>query len=276
MAKGQPKELTISQKNAAVRGMLLKMKGEIAMALPRHLNPDRMARIALTEVRKSPKLLDCTQESLAGAVIQAAQLGLEPGSGLGHCYLIPYGKECQLQMGYLGLLELARRSGQIASIDCDVVYEDDEFVYNKGDDAKVVHKPKFPRAEKPNFENIIAAYAIAKFKDGGIERVVMERWDIERAKNKSKTAKYSDSPWKEFYDLMCIKTVLKRLAKRLPKSPELIQAMKLDTQNEIGEKQEYSHLFDSQEEQAQEDDSIPAEFRELGNDEQQTLMGDEQ
>src|SRR5690606_24918900 len=129
-----------------VMGLLEKMKGEIARCLPKHLTPERMARIAMTELRKTPKLLECDPMSFIAAIMQASQLGLEPGV-LGSCYLIPFwnakaGKfECTFMPGYRGFLDLARRSGQIISLVARSVYENDEFSYEFGLKENIVHKP---------------------------------------------------------------------------------------------------------------------------------------
>ena len=117
-----------------IQDLLKRMEPQIRKALPKHLEPERLARIALTEIRKNPKLLECSRESLLGAVMTAAQLGLEPGV-LGHAYLIPYWNnktksyEVQFQIGYKGLLDVVRRSGEITSISAHCVYENDEFEF---------------------------------------------------------------------------------------------------------------------------------------------------
>ena len=105
-----------------------KVKEQIALALPRHLTADRLARIALTEVRKTPALASCDQASFLGAIMQCAALGLEPGSALGHAYMIPFRNnkknitEVQFIVGYRGMIDLARRSGQILSIEARTVF----------------------------------------------------------------------------------------------------------------------------------------------------------
>ena len=98
-------------------------KKQLALAVPKHLSADRMARIAATELRKTPALLNTTPASFLGAVMQSAQLGLEPGSALGQAYLVPYGNQCQLILGYRGMIDLARRSGQVLSLSAFAVHE---------------------------------------------------------------------------------------------------------------------------------------------------------
>src|SRR5699024_349340 len=111
------------------------MKEQLAAALPRHMTAERMIRIATTEIRKVPALGNCDTMSFVSAIVQCSQLGLEPGSALGHAYLLPFGnkneksgkKNVQLIIGYRGMIDLARRSGQIASLSARVVREGDEF-----------------------------------------------------------------------------------------------------------------------------------------------------
>ncbi|MCK5612517.1 recombinase RecT, partial [Candidatus Pacearchaeota archaeon] len=149
-------------------------KRQVMMALPKHLDPDRFLRIALTEFRKNPELATCNQKSFLGAIVQCSQLGLEPGDNLGRAYLLPYNnrkqntKDCQLIIGYRGLLDLARRSGEIASISAHCVYENDKFVFEYGLEEKLQHCPA--RGDRGKF---VATFALAKFKDGGYQFEVM-------------------------------------------------------------------------------------------------------
>jgi len=101
----------------------------IAMALPKHMTPDKMARVVITAITRTPKLLDCTPQSIMRAVIEASQLGLMPDGVLGHGYILPYKKTAVFIPGYKGLLDLARRSGELSWVQAHVVYENDEFSY---------------------------------------------------------------------------------------------------------------------------------------------------
>jgi recombination protein RecT len=109
------------------------MQTQLRLALPRHVTPERLARIAVTEIRRTPKLLTCTRESLLGAIMQAAQLGLEPGV-LGECWLIPYKTEATFVIGYRGLVQLAWRSGQIESVHAHAVFDGDAFAFDFAED----------------------------------------------------------------------------------------------------------------------------------------------
>lgn len=205
---------------------LTRYQNEIARALPRHMTADRMARIALTELRRVPKLKECTPLSFFGAVVQAAQLGLEPGSGLGHAYLIPYGKECQLIIGYRGMIDLARRSKQIISLTARVVHAADEFSYSYGLNESLTHVPS--TAAEPG--QLVYVYAVAKLKDGGVQFEVMAKADVDKIRKRSKSS--SSGPWVTDYEAMAKKTVIRQLFKFLPVSVEMQTASNLDERAE--------------------------------------------
>ena len=201
--------------------LLNRMKPQLKMALPRHLTPERLIRVAITAWHRTPALQECSPMSILGAVVQAAQLGLEPDSVLGHAYLVPFRnrktgqKECQLIAGYKGLIELARRSAQIEAIDSRAVYQKDHFDYRLGLHPKLEH---VPAAEEDRGE-LIHVWAVAHFKGGGHQVEVMSRPEIEKVRKSSKAA--DDGPWVTHYEEMARKTVLRRLCKFLPLSPEI-------------------------------------------------------
>lgn len=218
---------------ATLAQLVQSMVPEIARALPKHITPDRMARIALTALRQNPDLAACNQASFAACLMQCAAIGLEPNTPLGLAYLIPrnsgrQGKECTLQFGYQGLLELARRSGQIMEIDADVVYEGDLFTYRKGDNACLSHEPRGEDDPK----KITHAYAVVKLKDGGVQRKVLNRKKILKAKSAS--ASGDRGPWGTHFDEMAIKTALRAVCKLLPRSAELAMAIAIDEAPEVG------------------------------------------
>lgn len=179
------------------------MKAILAAALPRHMTPERMIRIATTEIRKVPELGECDSMSFVSAIVQCSQLGLEPGSALGHAYLLPFGngeaesgkKNVQLIIGYRGMIDLARRSGQITSLSARVVREGDEFSFEFGLDEKLIHRPG-ENEDAP----ITHAYAVAKLKDGGVQFEVMTRKQIDRIRDThSKAAISAAKKKKEFH-----------------------------------------------------------------------------
>lgn len=231
------------------------MQAQIKAALPRHMTPERLARIVTTEIRKVPKLAECTPVSFFGAVIQCAQLGLEPGNALGHAYILPYEKrakvggewktvavEAQLIIGYRGMIDLARRSGQIVSIDARAVYEGDRFECRLGLDPHIEHEPDWNNPNRTQDDKLQFVYSVAKLKDGGIQFDVMSRAEIEgiRARSKAK----DNGPWKTDYVAMALKTVVRRLFKFLPVSIEMQTAVGLDERAEAGLTQDNGAVID--------------------------------
>jgi len=201
--------------------MLNAFKQEIAKALPRHLNPDRMARIALTAFRRTPKLAECDPRSVFAAVIQASQLGLEPDT-LGRAYLIPYKRECQFVPGWKGLVDLVNRSGE-ATAWTGAVFKGDEFDFGLGDSPFVSHKP----GENFDEADLTHVYAVGRVK--GAQWPIVEVWPISKVKkhrdryNKVGKAHYSF----DNFEMYARKVVLLQVLKYMPASPELNTAMSL-------------------------------------------------
>ena len=208
--------------------LISQMRPEIARALPRHLNPDRMARIATTCLRQTPALARTTPESFLGALLTASQLGLEPGP-TGEAYLVPYGNVCTFVPGYRGLIRLARNSGQLRDIWAEVVFANDEFEYSLGLHRDLIHKPAKGDRGKP-----VYVYAAAELTDGGRPFVVMSVDEVEAIRARSKAGR--NGPWVTDWNAMAKKTVVKQLAKWLPLSAEVSAAMSLDgtVRTEIG------------------------------------------
>lgn len=217
----------LKDKVSTIRTLMEQNKGAFMAALPRHMNADRMIRVALTSFNLTPKLLDCTPRSLLGAVVQCAQLGLEPGV-LGHAYLIPYGKDVQLIVGYKGLIQLARRSGEISTVTAHEVYAKDRFTYEYGLEPKLVHIP----SEDEQRGEITHFYAVVKLKDGGAQFDVMTKAQVDHHRDRySRAAK--QGPWVTEYPEMGKKTVLRRVLKLSPASIEIQQAVDLDERAEL-------------------------------------------
>lgn len=218
------------------------LKEQIRMALPKHMTPDRMLRVAMTELRKTPKLQQCQPASFIGALIQCSQLGLEPGGHLGHVYLIPFDNrkantvECQVIVGYKGMLELANRSGKVSSPQAHAVYENDFFEFEYGLTPKLRHIPA-----RENRGKIIYVYACVSIKDGGNQFEVMSVEEINSIKGRSKAS--NSGPWQTDYEEMARKTVIRRLFKYLPVSIEMVQAITLDESADRGEQHNASLAF---------------------------------
>lgn len=199
-----------------MRGYVKKMSGAIAQALPSVMTPGRFTRMVFTALASNPQLNDCTPDSFLGAMMTAAQLGVEPNTALGQAYIIPYRNkgvlEAQFQLGYKGLIDLAYRSGEVSIIQAHEVHENDTFEYELGMEPKLKHIPATKDRGK-----VIAYYAMFRTKDGGYGFEVMSREDVEaHAQKYSKSYNAYSSPWKSNFDEMAKKTVLKKALKYAP------------------------------------------------------------
>lgn len=248
-AKSTQTAVAETKKPKTIMGIIMspEFKAQMALALPKNLTAERLTRIVMTECRKTPELLNCNQASFFGAVLQCAQLGLEPGSALGHCYLLPYGNgkardgrpNCQLIIGYRGMIDLARRSGQIVSINAYCVHQADEFVYELGLHPDIKHRPSAAAARGP----VTFVYAVAQLKGGGVQFEVMSRAEIEAVRSQSKAG--TRGPWVTHWEEMARKTVVRRLFKYLPVSIEAMRAVEIDEKSDRGEAVTESDFLDA-------------------------------
>lgn len=225
----------VQKKSDTLQTLLSANKSQIEAALPKHLTSDRLLRIALTEARKNPVLLECTQASFLGAIIQTAQLGLEPGSALGQSWLVPFRNnklnimEVQFIVGYRGMIDLAYRSPLVSHAIARAVYEGDHFFYQYGTDEKIEHRPD----KEASGKRLTHVYAIVFLKSGGKVFDVMEIKEVEAVRARSKSA--DSGPWETDYEAMSKKTVVRRLFKFTPVSVELSTAITMDEAAERGE-----------------------------------------
>lgn len=198
-----------------------------AEVAPKHLTPERIVKMVLLAASRQPKLLECSQESLLKAAMTSGELGLDCSGTLGRAYLVPFknnktGKtEAQFMAGYLGLMDLARRSGEIESITAEVIYKSDEFIYEKGLEEKLVHKPDLESDREDR--DITGAYMIARFRPNGHHIEFMTRKQIEKIRARSRAAQ--SGPWVTDYAAMCKKTVLRAGLKFCPLSIEAQHAI---------------------------------------------------
>src|SRR5690625_4667363 len=220
IAKDKPK---------TIEDYLKQMAPAMSQALPKHMDVDRLMRLTMTTIRTTPELRQADVASLLGGVMQAAQLGLEPGL-LGQCYLLPFKNnrkgitEVQFIIGYKGMIDLARRSGHIQSIYAHAVYENDEFEYELGLNPTLKHVPSFD-SDRGEF---LGSYAVAHFKDGGYQMEFMPKSEIEKRRQASPGGRSKYSPWNNYYEEMANKTVIRHMWKYLPISVELQQAVAHD------------------------------------------------
>lgn len=224
--------------------LLDQKKGELAKMLPKTLSIDRLLKVAQIAATTTPALAECDVPSLVGAIGQCAQMGLEPNTVLGHAYLVPFNvkrkdarggerwvKSVQVVIGYKGLIDLARRSGQIVSIAAHEVCEADHFELVYGLDEKLAHTPAMGDRGQ-----VIGFYAVAKLQGGGHAFEFMSLHQV-REIMKATQSKGGYGPWKDHFIEMGRKTVIRRLAKYLPLSVEFQTAAALDGMAEAGKDQ---------------------------------------
>jgi recombinase, phage recT family len=226
--KAQTEKSAAVKTQRSMKDLIVSMEGQIAKALPSVITPERFTRMVLTAMSTNKELGLCTPNSFLGAMMQAAQLGVEPNTPLGQAYLIPYKNkgtlECQFQLGYKGLIDLAYRSGEVKDIQAHEVHENDTFEYELGLEPKLKHIPALKDRGA-----VIMYYAIFHTKDGGYGFNVMSVDDVqEHARKYSKAYGSSFSPWKSNFDEMAKKTVLKKCLKYAPIKTEFARSISTD------------------------------------------------
>jgi len=200
---------------------------QIRSLLPERMDDKRFCRLAMMMVERVPKLRNCTPQSFVLAVMGIAELGLEPT--LGMVYVIPYGSKATLQIGYQGMIQLARNSGEVLDIYAEVVRDGDEFSALYGTTRSITHFKTGPKDGK-----ITHVYAVAKLRHGEPAYVVLDREDVEKRRAVSKTGNSSDSPWVLWEEEMWQKTAIRALFKTLPKSTEMQRAAVIDDDGAMG------------------------------------------
>jgi len=225
-----------NQNYRTVAQLLEKNRKGLESVLPTGIAFEKIARLALNEMRRNPKLMEADPVSFIGAVVQASQLGLEI-DGRGLAYLVPfynsYRKCLEVQMitGYKGLINLAMRSGHVIKIEAHEVREADVFEYQYGTNEFLRHVPS--TADDPG--RVIAAYAVATLRNGGHQFEVLPWREIMAHRAQSKSAESSGSPWNTNQEAMIRKTPIRVLARYLPQCPELQQGVYLDELADRGE-----------------------------------------
>lgn len=214
--------------NMSITDMIRAMTPEIKKALPSVLTVERFTRMAVSALNNTPELAQCTPISVLAALMNAAQLGLEPNTPLGQAYLIPYKNrgtyECQFQIGYKGYIDLAYRNEKMQTILAQTVYENDEFDYEFGLEPKLIHRPAYTDRGEPVF-----FYGLFRTVNGGYGFSVMAKPEMDDfAKKYSKTFGSSYSPWKSNYEDMAKKTVIKQALKYAPIKTDLQKIVSID------------------------------------------------
>lgn len=227
-----PEEKKIASLNTAINQSIK----DLQRALPNGMSANRLARIALTTIRKNPKLADTNTQSFLGALFQSAQLGLEPDVN-GECYILPFNNynsktkqwslDAQFVIGYKGLVQLFYRAGK-GALQIQTVYKGDIFEYQLGTEEYIKHIPQGKSNES------IAYYAVAKINGEKVFKVMTKEQVLEHASHHSKSFNKKEgdfmasSPWATSFDQMAMKTVLIQLMKTMPLSPQLQKAIQAD------------------------------------------------
>lgn len=222
--------LAVRDKGANLKRLLESRSAEFAAVAAKHLDPERMARLLLAAASRQPLILECTPASVLAVMMDCAKWGLEP-SGRGGVWPIPFKNnkgstpfyELTAIIDYRGELALARRSGEISSISAHAVYEGEEFVVEYGDTERLIHKPNLLATRKDERDGLRAVYAIARLKDGGIQRAILTLAEVEKYRAKSRAG--NSGPWVTDYVAMALKTALRRLCNLLPMSVEYREAI---------------------------------------------------
>lgn len=244
MTAQQSAGITVREKVDGLKKALATRMEVITRTLPSQLMPPaRFAQIVTTLCARNPKLLDCNQTSLIGAVLQCAALGLDPEPALGNAWFVPFKGMVQFIPGYKGLATLAWRSGQMASLTMQVVRAGDVFDYEYGSSPFLRHKPMADNEHAA----ITHAYATGKPIGGEVMFEVMTAQQVKNIQSRSPSARAGSSPWVTDWEAMAKKTAFRRLAKLLPLSTEkslpLSKALYLDELAENGLKQHNQELL---------------------------------
>jgi len=212
-----PKEL--------MQARLERLTPAIAQIAAKHIDPDRMMKMALMACERVPQLMECSPKSLFMGLLQASEMGLEVGSGFGHAYLLPFKGQATLVVGYQGYVELIARTGR--TVRAANVFEGDEFSYEEGTEPRIVHRPNLAMPRTP--ATLLYAYAVGHNIAGGPPvMTVMTKVEVEAVRQRSPSKNAASSPWTTDYLAMAMKSPIRRLAKMLPKSRELAQALDID------------------------------------------------
>ena len=215
------------------KDLFVSMKPRIMSSVPKSVDADMMMMSIYKAVETTPKLLEASRGALQSAIIDIARTGLYPNTPLGHASLIPYGDKVRLQIEYKGLMELARRSGEVLKFDCQSVHDGDEFDLIEGTEFSIRHKRKLTGIPG----EFIGAYAVATLKNGEKVGKFMTKYEIDEIRKRSQgdkmAKKYNkESIWDTDYEAMAEKTVVKQLCKMLPQSLNLATGLQVDNKAE--------------------------------------------
>ena len=214
-----------------IQRMLKHAWPRIEAVMPKHMSSERLFQLAVSTINQTPQLAECDSASLLSCVMKCSALGLEPSAvdGLGRAYILPFRNHGRMQatfiLGYKGIIDLARRSGQLVSIHAQAVYEGDTFDFWEDEDGQhFTYRPN--RTAKHAPETMTDVYMTAKLRDGGKVFEHMTKDEVDAIRKRSKAA--NKGPWVTDYEAMALKTVIRRAARYLPMSTQAQNAVAAD------------------------------------------------
>lgn len=253
------------ENNLNLPEILAKYPQKIMLACPPGMDAERMLRVALTAFYRTPALWDCDPVSIAGAIVQAAMLGLEVDGVTGLAYLVPFWnnkvtprrRECQMIPGYKGFILLGRRSGEVLTTSAEMVHQADDFAFGEGVEPYIRHTPYILRREAGNLMwacvspedrgDIVAVYSVLKLKDSSHQQKVMGLPEVFRIRDNFSKAQNDEGqivgPWADHEDWMVKKTCIKQLYKLAPLSSDVRMAVALDDRTDAGLSQDLAGLI---------------------------------
>lgn len=249
MAEQEQKSTSLTQpvrSRANLKQLLELNKESIAAVIPAYLTPEKILKVVMLSAMANPDIFECTKESILKAVMVSANTGIPIGPNSGH--IVPFNKkvkakgnvpehwvkEAQFIADYRGIIAQAKRCNAITKAESHLVYEEDEFEIDWGNEDKpLTHKPNF-LSSKRKPENVIAAYFRAKLPDGDYQYEVMTKDELDGIKERSKAKDFG--PWKTDPGQMYRKTVTKRGMNYIPTLDDrTIAAIQHDNAVDAGE-----------------------------------------
>lgn len=240
---------TQKNKNEQIRDLVKSYQPAMEKLLGKSLSAERMTQIALINIGKIPKLAECSPASLMGAILESTRLGLEPGAGAGHTWLIPfYNKrkermEVQLIPDYRAIVKRLKTHAGAAVVFAEAVYQNDQFEHGAGPEGLFLNWRPADGDRGP----IVKYFACAWAKDKTLLGVnVMTIEEIKAIQKRSKAG--SSGPWISDPVWMAKKTVVRPLNKLIPHEDTTLTRMaELDDQDQFGIPQDLGVLVDPKE-----------------------------
>lgn len=241
--------LAVREREQANKQLVFTAQKQFEASNEYKMNFNREAGFAIQILTNNEFLAKCEPESIRNAVVNVGLTGLTLNPALKYAYLIPRKGKCVLDISYMGMIKVLTDAGAVKNVDAGVIYANDKYDYRRGTDPYFKHQPALSQKGE-----MIGAYAIAFFRDGGFQFEILGREDIEKIRNTSESYKNEQSrqysPWETWEDEMWKKTALKRLFKLLPKtnfSDQLIAAISNEHTNEMDDippETKYERIFE--------------------------------